>query len=347
MVVAALSESTDTFRTQRESVAFHVGLNVADLDRSVTFYRTLLDMPPIKHFADFAKFEVTEPPLVVALYSNPQEPGGALNHVGLRLPNCAELIEVQRRLEQHGIRTQRQDYVECCYSRQTKFWVTDPDRNLWEIYTWHEDLNHSGFEDAPAQQVEPQAIWEHRLSETIPTPLPFRDDSLDEIRLEGTLNSLISVAEIQRLLNEALRALRPGGRVAVHGLVGDRPFPGTPRLPGMASLVQRIPVETEPAVLLQQAGFVDLFLDKQGDIHCFQVDGVQLRELRISGVKARKSSNANVPVVYKGPFAEVELETGITLVRGKLTMLPIHLAEHLTNGPAAATFVILQTGMSP
>jgi len=342
MATATLVESFDTSRTATLPTAFHVGLNVADLEKSVAFYSTLFALSPAKHYGDYAKFEVGEPPLVLALYPSPQAPGGALNHIGLRYRNSAELVEIQRRLEQAGISTQRQDDVECCYARQTKFWVTDPDRNLWEIYTLHEDLEHSGFIDAPAMLSTPQAVWEHRLSEPIPSPLSFEDSTLDEIRLEGTLNSLIPTTDIQRLLKDAIRALRPGGRIVIHGLVGDRPFPGIPRLPGMAALVQRVPVETEPADLLRSAGFVDLFLDKQGDIHCFHVDGVQLRELRISGVKATTDSDQVVPVIYKGPFAEIELEDGTVLSRGRVIMLARSVAERLAAGHAATAIGILQ-----
>src|SRR5262245_51204010 len=126
------------------SVRFHIGLHVSDLNRAVRFYRTLFALEPAKHLEDYAKFEVATPPLVLALYPSPQIPGGALNHVGLRYPDSAALVEVQRRLEEAGIRTQRQEGVECCYARQTKFWVTDRDRTLWEIYTLQEDIEHSG-----------------------------------------------------------------------------------------------------------------------------------------------------------------------------------------------------------
>ena len=61
---------------------FHIGLHVADLARSVRFYRTLFGLAPAKHFDDYAKFDVAIPPLVLALYPSPQQPGGALNHIG-------------------------------------------------------------------------------------------------------------------------------------------------------------------------------------------------------------------------------------------------------------------------
>src|SRR5262245_23058591 len=236
---------------------FHVGLHVSDLARSVRFYQVLLGVGPAKHYDDYAKFEVERPPLVLALYPSPQAPGGALNHAGLRLPDAAALVEVQRRLEEAGVATQRQEGVECCYALQTKFWVTDPDRVLWEVYTLHEDLDHSGFDDPPRSQdaAPPEKVWQHRLTEALPGEIGHPDDSLDEVQLEGTFNAAAEPARLAGLLAEARRALRPGGRVAVHGLVADRPFPGTPSLPGLASLVQRVPVETEPAEALEGAGF--------------------------------------------------------------------------------------------
>ena len=50
---------------------------------------------------------------------------------GLRLPNSeAGWSMPSRRLEEAGIATQRQEGVECCYAKQSKFSVTDPDRTL-------------------------------------------------------------------------------------------------------------------------------------------------------------------------------------------------------------------------
>src|SRR6202043_2513177 len=104
------------------------------------------------------------------------------------------------------------------------------------------------------------------------------------------------------LIAEAFRVLRPGGRIAVHGLVGDRPFPGVPKLPVLASLVQQVPVETEPLTALARAGFSGLFYEKLGDVHCFQVNGVELREMRLVGWKATGAAWPTVAVIYKGPF---------------------------------------------
>jgi catechol 2,3-dioxygenase-like lactoylglutathione lyase family enzyme len=324
------------------SVRFHVGLHTSGLNRAVQFYRVLFGVEPAKHYDDYAKFEMDRPPLVLALHPIPREAGGALNHLGLRLPDSTLLVEVQRRLEEHGIATQRQEGVECCYARQTKFWVTDPDRVLWEIYTLQEDIDHSGFEDPPATAAPvAEHILEHRLTDPWPERIEHTDGALDEVRLEGSFNAPVQSAQLDTLLSEVHRVLRHGGRVGVHGLVGDRPFPGTPRLPGLASLVQRVPVETEPLEALRRAGFGGLFYEKLGDVHCIQVNGVELREMRLTGVKVGGASWPRVEVVYKGPFSQVTDEDGTVYRRGEQVMVGCAQAERLRLGPAADQFTFL------
>lgn len=133
-----------TALTMAPAIRFHLSLNVAELERSIAFYRILFGCDPAKCRPDYAKFELDDPPLVLSLEPTPRGVGGALNHLGFRMPDSAALVAVQMRLEKAGIRTQRQEGVECCYARQTKFWVTDPDQTLWEIYTLDEDIDHRG-----------------------------------------------------------------------------------------------------------------------------------------------------------------------------------------------------------
>jgi catechol 2,3-dioxygenase-like lactoylglutathione lyase family enzyme len=313
-----------TTATLAAALKFHLGLNVADVDRAVAFYRTLFGIEPAKHFADYARFEVQDPPLVLTLNPSPRSAGGALNHVGLRVTSSDRLVAIQQRLEVAGIRTQREEGVECCYARQTKFWVSDPDRNLWEIYTLEEDLEHSGFggsdADTAPQSVSPTdpVVWEHLLVFPVPERIPFADGAVDEIRLEGTFNADLAPGVTSRLIADALRVLRPGGRIAVHGLVSDRPFPGVPSLPGPAAVVRRIPVETQPLDELSAAGFTGLNYEKLGDIHCFQAGRVELREMRLTGIKPFLD-DARAPhfVLYKGPFTQIATENNQIFPRGE------------------------------
>lgn len=81
------------------ATAFQVALNVVDLQRALRFYRVLLGSEPFEVRPDRARFELTEPPLLLDLTLAPQVPGGSLNHVGFRLADSEALVDLQRRLE--------------------------------------------------------------------------------------------------------------------------------------------------------------------------------------------------------------------------------------------------------
>src|SRR5215475_11837942 len=156
--IPLVDEPVETAGTRASTTQFHVTLCVADLAKSVRFYECLLDRKPAFIHGKYARFEVESPALVLVLYAGARPAGGALNHVGLRLTSSAELVDLQRRLESAGISTQRQEGVECCYAKQTKFWVTDPDGMLWELYVLEGDIDNSGFDDLPqAKQASPDS----------------------------------------------------------------------------------------------------------------------------------------------------------------------------------------------
>jgi catechol 2,3-dioxygenase-like lactoylglutathione lyase family enzyme len=119
---------------------FHMAINVVDLDRAIEFYRVLFDRAPAKHYKDYAKFEVDNPPTIFSLNPMPFLPGGVLSHIGLRVPSEDMIWEARSRLEEAGYKTQTQEDTKGCYALQTKVWVKDPDGNDWEIYVLKEDL---------------------------------------------------------------------------------------------------------------------------------------------------------------------------------------------------------------
>jgi catechol 2,3-dioxygenase-like lactoylglutathione lyase family enzyme len=121
-------------------VKFHASLNVSDLAKSVEFYAALFGAPPVKSYPDYAKFEIDEPAFVLSLKPKRACAGGPLNHLGLRMVTLEQLREIQVRLKAVGARIGEQDDVKCCYARQTKLWVTDPDETLWEVYVLHDDV---------------------------------------------------------------------------------------------------------------------------------------------------------------------------------------------------------------
>lgn len=332
---------------------FHASLNVTDLPRSINFYRVLLGTEPAKVRPDYAKFELADPPLVLSLIPGQPGAGGSLNHVGLRMRTAEELVDIQRRLEAAGLHTEREEGVECCYARQTKFWITDPDRALWEVYVFHEDVDEHGHGAPPrAEQIQittlstqaPRA-WEHRLSEPIPARIPYDDNSLHEVRLGGSINVASATENRSALMAETLRVLRPGGSVQVHGLAGDRRSRSRPSLPGPAKAVEHVPAAEDVVEELVRAGFVAVQIDTLSQTAHFVVDGVPMRELRITARKAgHRPTTSSHHAVYLGPLAEVTDDFGNRFRRGALTPLNIQDWQVLSKGPAASAFLFLEPG---
>jgi catechol 2,3-dioxygenase-like lactoylglutathione lyase family enzyme len=326
------------------AVRFHLSLNVSDLTKSVAFYRTLFNMEPAKLRADYAKFEPDEPPLVLSLEPTPRAVGGPLNHLGFRLSDSKALVDMQRRLETAGIRSQREEGVECCYARQTKFWVHDPDNTLWEVYTLDEDIDHRGpgqsvramMPDGPTQQA---TVWEHFLGQPIPERIRFETGTVDEVRLKGTFNMSVEPAGRDRLLAEALRVLKPGGRLFVHVLTADRPVAALPRLPGPAAVVRHTPSQAEMMAAVSAAGFTGLRMVKYDAKPCFTLPAVDLRETQIDAFTPAPADGFR-KVLFKGPFKEVTLDTGRVLPRGEWVQLDRAAADALA-APGLAEQVVV------
>jgi catechol 2,3-dioxygenase-like lactoylglutathione lyase family enzyme len=334
-------------------VRFHLSLNVADLKRSVAFYRVLFGVEAAKCHDDYAKFDLADPPVVFSLAPHPAAPGGSLSHLGLRVADAAALSAVRRRLEGAGLATQCQDGTVCGYARQNKVWVEDPDRNFWEVYTVEEELDPAalrrGLEGAAARPAPPPAgdgpvVWEHYVPAPPPERVPHADGSVDEVRLTGTFNADLDDARCAGLVREAFRVLRPGGKVVAHGLMGDRPFPAArPSLPGLAAMVARVPVHTEPLAALRAAGFVGLQFIKFTEAPWFVQDGVAMREVKLAGHKPGPSAAGETrEVIYKGPFREAADEAGRVYRRGERVAVPAATWDQLRQGAAAEQFLFLR-----
>ena len=335
---------------------FHLSLNVADLSRSVAFFRVLLGVEPSKHRPDYAKFELDSPPLVLSLEPSAPARGGALNHLGFRVPSAAALVDIQRRLELGGMPTQREEGVECCYARQTKFWIHDPDANLWEIYTFDGDIEHRGVGQVP-QSVAPEvhglqasaqpsiassspaaaappapAIWVHRLGQPFPARVFVDDGGADEVLLQGSFNTPQGAADMSRALAETRRILKPGGKVTIHNLSGaSRLEQLSQPLPGPASVVTYVPTAVELHAALLDAGFVELYFEKLGDQPCFHAEGIELRETRLVGFKPSDTASPQPEsqALYKGPFRQLEDDAGRVYRRGEWTHIDAATRERL------------------
>ncbi|QVL34170.1 VOC family protein [Telmatocola sphagniphila] len=345
MTTTLVSEPSEAIAA---ATKFQFGLYVTDLRRSVRFYTALLGVEASKSFADYSQFELSDPPIVLSLKASTPQKGSSLNHVGLRLKNSEAIVEVQRRLEAAGYATRREDGVECCYSRQTKFWATDPDGVLWETYTLHEDIDHHGGGSQTAvtslHMIDDTGpilnIWVHTLAEKYPTQLEFEDNSLDEVRLEGSFNSVSAAEHFERLLSSVYRKMKPGARMMMRGMVSDLPFPGVPDFPGLAAPVKNVPVEKAPIVSLLQAGFRGVYIDRLKEIDCLKAPGVELKSIIIYANKPLETVTGTRQVRYNGPFRKIVDDDGIEFPIGEFIELPSSVVDRLTNSPETARFTI-------
>ena len=142
----------------------HVSLNVRDVEASVAFYRALFGVEPVKHYRDpttvhsllqddagtdsrrvrsgYAKFDLDAPALNFVLNEMPgHAPAqGALSHLGLQVDATDDVLAIRERVQTAGLSPRDEMKVNCCYARQDKFWLADPDGNEWEVFAVLEHL---------------------------------------------------------------------------------------------------------------------------------------------------------------------------------------------------------------
>ena len=125
-----------------------LALNVTDIDRAVDFYARVFNTAPAKLRPGYANFEIVEPPLKLVLIEGGE--GGTLNHLGVEVQTVQEVNDATKRLVDTGLTTFEEQGVECCYAKQDKVWVKDPDGAEWEYYTVLADSDSMAKSEASA-----------------------------------------------------------------------------------------------------------------------------------------------------------------------------------------------------
>ena len=115
----------------------HIGLRVRDVTRSTTFYAAFFGREPDKLRDGYARFTLDEPALVVGLTEDQSLPAAApdrTHHFGLRLADPDAVAAAGDRLTAAGLATTPEEDTICCWARQEKLWLHDPDGHPWEVY---------------------------------------------------------------------------------------------------------------------------------------------------------------------------------------------------------------------
>ena len=124
---------------------FHVSLRVGDVRAATEQYRKILGLEPAKVKHDYAKFEITDPPVVLSLTKGDQP--GTVAHLGIRYPETGELITERARSLRDGLDVIDQPNAECCYMKADKYWIRDDDGMMWEMYAKGEDTDGDSATD--------------------------------------------------------------------------------------------------------------------------------------------------------------------------------------------------------
>lgn len=113
----------------------HVALNTTNIGDSVAFYQAMFGVAPVKHKADYAKFDLDQPALNLTLnLTDRVEPHGALSHLGIQVDSTETVKQAIDRFKAAGLATFEEQDTDCCYALQDKVWLTDPNGNRWEIF---------------------------------------------------------------------------------------------------------------------------------------------------------------------------------------------------------------------
>jgi catechol 2,3-dioxygenase-like lactoylglutathione lyase family enzyme len=111
----------------------HVSLNVANIERSVSFYEKAFGVAATKRRPGYAKFDLEAPSLNLSMVEAPRT-GVNASHFGIQVASTEDVIEAKTRFESAGLATISEEDTACCYAVQDKVWVEDPDGNSWEVF---------------------------------------------------------------------------------------------------------------------------------------------------------------------------------------------------------------------
>ncbi|MEZ5305968.1 MAG: ArsI/CadI family heavy metal resistance metalloenzyme [Pyrinomonadaceae bacterium] len=126
----------------------HISLNVANIDKSVDFYSKMFGVSPVKRFSGetgtmggYAKFDLEDPGVNLTLNEAKPTHGNRLSHLGIQVASTSDVEKYRERWNGLGMDTLDEDNVVCCYAKQDKTWVSDPDGNRWEAFVVLENVS--------------------------------------------------------------------------------------------------------------------------------------------------------------------------------------------------------------
>ena len=115
-----------------------LALNVKDLDAAIEFYAKVFGAKVNKRKPGYANFAIDQPPLKLVLFEAPATEN-RINHLGVEVFDDADVDAAAQRISAGGLVPELQDETTCCFAKQNKAIVYDPDGTMWEWYRLIED----------------------------------------------------------------------------------------------------------------------------------------------------------------------------------------------------------------
>ncbi len=125
----------------------HLHIAVDDLPRSIEFYSTLFAARPTIEKADYAKWQLEDPRVNLAISARHARAG--LDHLGIQVESDDELREIASRLKRAGEITRDQEAATCCYAQSNKCWISDPSALRWETFFSFDSATTYGEDNDP------------------------------------------------------------------------------------------------------------------------------------------------------------------------------------------------------
>jgi len=117
----------------------HVSLYVSDLEKSINFYSAFFATAPAKVKPGYAKYVLESPSLIISFVENQDRVRQNFGHLGFQVETVEELNIKLWEARKKELVSKEEIGTTCCYAKQDKFWVSDPDGVQWEVYYFHAD----------------------------------------------------------------------------------------------------------------------------------------------------------------------------------------------------------------
>lgn len=117
----------------------HVSLYVSNIAQTTEFYTTFFGLEPVKVKPNYAKYILDSPSLIISFVENKERVKANFGHLGFQVETEAILSQKLAEAKNKKMAILEEMGTNCCYAKQDKFWVTDPDGVQWEVYYFHED----------------------------------------------------------------------------------------------------------------------------------------------------------------------------------------------------------------